>query len=214
MTHHRPGDAVDRPARAAGGLRPGRQPDRRGEDARHGPPGGRLAPGVLLLGRAARARRRGRSRSCSSTGRRAKTSGRSGSTPRRPGTSASGRAWQEAAREVREELGIQVELSDMVALGRHRQQHHHANGLIDREHHALHLLTPGPPDAAYAAGPAARWPGSAWIDADDLLGLVEGQLGEATARYRAVDAPPDAFVERTLDGRPTWCRTRTATTAG
>lgn len=108
-----------------------------------------------------------------------------------------GESLAEAAREVREELGIQVELSDMIGLGRHRQQHDHANGLIDREHHALHLLTPGPADAEYRPDPC-EVAGLAWIDADDLLGLVEGRLGEATARYRAVDASPDAFVERTL----------------
>jgi isopentenyldiphosphate isomerase len=108
-----------------------------------------------------------------------------------------GESMAEAAREVREELGIQVELSDMIALGRHRQQHRHANGLIDREHHALHLLTPGPDDAAYAPDPR-EVAGLAWIDADDLLGLVEGRTGEAVARYRAVDAPPDAFEERKL----------------
>ena len=108
-----------------------------------------------------------------------------------------GESLEEAAREVREELGIEVELHDMVPLGRHRQQHDHANGLIDREHHALHLLTPGPPDSAYRPD----WrevAGLAWIDADDLLGLVEGRLAEATARYRAVDPSPDAFEARTL----------------
>jgi isopentenyldiphosphate isomerase len=108
-----------------------------------------------------------------------------------------GESMAEAAREVREELGIQVELSDMVALGRHRQQHQHANGLIDREYHALHLLTPGPTDAAYAPD-SHEVAGLAWIDADDLLGLVEGRLSSATARYRAVDAPPDRWESRTL----------------
>jgi len=108
-----------------------------------------------------------------------------------------GESLEEAAREVREELGIAVELGDMIGLGRHRQQHHHPNGLIDREHHALHLLTPGPPDAAYAPDPR-EVAGLAWIDADDLLGLVEGTIVEATVRYRAVDAAPDGFVTRTL----------------
>ena len=110
-----------------------------------------------------------------------------------------GESLEEAAREVREELGIEVELRDMVPLGRHRQQHDHVNGLIDREHHALHLLTPGPPDAAYRPDPL-EVAGLAWIDADDLLGLVEGRIDSATARYRAVDAPADAFVDRTLTG--------------
>jgi isopentenyldiphosphate isomerase len=108
-----------------------------------------------------------------------------------------GESLEEAAREVREELGIEVELRDMVPLGRHRQRHDHANGLIDREHHALHLLTPGPPDAAYRPDPR-EVAGLAWIDADDLLGLVEGRLDVATARYRAIDAPAAGFADRTL----------------
>lgn len=108
-----------------------------------------------------------------------------------------GESLEAAAREVREELGIPVELADMVPLGRHRQQHHHANGLIDREHHALHLLTPGPADAAYAPDPQ-EVAGLAWIDAADLLGLVEGRLETATVRYRAVDAPPDRWESRAL----------------
>jgi isopentenyldiphosphate isomerase len=108
-----------------------------------------------------------------------------------------GESLEQAAREVREELGIAVGLADMIPLGRHRQQHRHPNGLIDREHHALHLLTPGPPDAAYAPDPR-EVAGLAWIDADDLLGLVEGWLGRATVRYRAVDAGPDGFVDRSL----------------
>ncbi|MGE3269752.1 MAG: NUDIX domain-containing protein [Chloroflexota bacterium] len=108
-----------------------------------------------------------------------------------------GESLEEAAREVREELGIQVELADMIPLGRHRQEHRHANGIIDLEYHQLHLLTPGPPDAAYAPDPL-EVAGLAWIDADDLLGLVEGRIAEATVRYRAVDAAPDGFVDRVL----------------
>jgi isopentenyldiphosphate isomerase len=108
-----------------------------------------------------------------------------------------GESMAEAAREVREELGIRVELSDLIALGRHRQQHDHVNGLIDREHHALHLLTPGPPDAAYQPDPR-EVAGLAWIALGDLLALVDGSLAAATVRYRAVDAPADAFVDRTL----------------
>lgn len=108
-----------------------------------------------------------------------------------------GESMEEAAREVREELGIRVELSDLIALGRHRQQHHHVNGLIDREHHALHLLTPGPADVAYQPDPR-EVAGLAWIALGDLLALVDGSLAAATVRYRAVDAPADAFVDRTL----------------
>lgn len=108
-----------------------------------------------------------------------------------------GESMAEAAREVREELGIAVELRDMVRFGRHRQQHDHANGLIDREYHVVHLLIPGPPDAAYQPDPR-EVAGLAWIGVDQLLALVEGRIDEAPARYRAVDAAPDAFVPRTL----------------
>jgi isopentenyldiphosphate isomerase len=108
-----------------------------------------------------------------------------------------GETMQEAAREVREELGIQVDLVDMVSVGRHRQENYHANGLIDREHHEIHLLVAGPPDEAYAPDPL-EVAGLAWIAADDLLGLVEERLAEATVRYRAVEAGPDGFVERVL----------------
>lgn len=108
-----------------------------------------------------------------------------------------GESMAEAAREVREELGIQVELDDLVTLQRHRQEHHHANGIIDREHHAIHLLTPGPPDEAYAPD-ANEVAGIAWIDADDLLALIEGRAEQATTRYRSVNAPPGQFVERIL----------------
>lgn len=125
-----------------------------------------------------------------------------------------GESMAEAAREVREELGIAVELADMAPLGRHRQQHDHANGLIDREYHVVHLLMPGPPDAAYQPDPR-EVAGLAWLGLDDLLGLVEGRISEATARYRAVDAAPDAFVTRALtlsdlvpyaDGYHRWLR--------
>jgi isopentenyldiphosphate isomerase len=108
-----------------------------------------------------------------------------------------GESMAEAAREVREELGIPVELADMVPLGRHRQENVHANGIIDREHHALHLLTPGPPDAAYQPDPH-EVAGLAWIDADDLIALAEGQAESAVVRYRAAEAAPDAFADRLL----------------
>lgn len=108
-----------------------------------------------------------------------------------------GESLEEAAREVREELGIAVELADLIPLGRHCQQHVHPNGLIDREHHALHLLTPGPADTAYAPD-AEEVAGLAWIDADALLDLVDGRASSVSVRYRAVGAAADLFVERTL----------------
>ena len=108
-----------------------------------------------------------------------------------------GETLDEAAREIEEELGIRVELAELIGLPRHRQQHHHPNGLIDREHHALHLLAVGPPDAAYRPSPHEVL-GLAWIDGDDLMALAEGRTESATVRYRAVDGPEDGFGPRRL----------------
>ncbi|MCC6178003.1 MAG: NUDIX domain-containing protein [Chloroflexi bacterium] len=108
-----------------------------------------------------------------------------------------GETLAEAAREVREELGIDVELADLIPFGRHRQEHDHANGLIDREYHALHLLTPGPPDAAYAPDPR-EVAGLAWVNANDLVALVEGEVASIPARYRPTGAPAEAFEDRAL----------------
>ncbi len=108
-----------------------------------------------------------------------------------------GETLEEAAREVEEELGIRVELAELIGLPRHRQQHHHPNGLIDREHHALHLLAVGPPDGAYRPNPDEVL-GLAWIDADYLVALAEGRAESATVRYRPADRPNDPFGPREL----------------
>ena len=50
-----------------------------------------------------------------------------------------GESLAHAVREVREELGLHVEIEELVSLPRHRQQHRHANGIVDREFHDLHL---------------------------------------------------------------------------
>lgn len=108
-----------------------------------------------------------------------------------------GESPEEAAREVREELGIDVAFDNLVPLGRHRQEQHHANGLIDREHHALHLLVPGPPDEAYAPNPAEVL-GVAWVPADGLVALAEGRAATLEASYRGSGAGPGAASPRTL----------------
>ncbi len=108
-----------------------------------------------------------------------------------------GESLDEAAREIEEELGIRVELAELVALGRHRQEHHHPNGLIDREHHALHLLAVGPPDAAYRPDPREVL-GLAWIDADDLVLLAEGRAESANVCYRPTEGGSERFEPRLL----------------
>ena len=108
-----------------------------------------------------------------------------------------GETLEQATREVREELGITVELHDLVPLDRHRQEHRHSNGLIDREHHALHLLVAGPPAADYAPNPAEVL-GLAWVRAADLLALVEGEQAAIESRYVAAGTSVEAAPRRIL----------------
>jgi isopentenyldiphosphate isomerase len=108
-----------------------------------------------------------------------------------------GETLEEAAREIEEELGVRVALAELAPLGRHRQEHRHPNGIIDREHHALHLLAVGPPDALYRPSPREVL-GLAWIDADHLVALAEGRAASAPVRYRPVDGRPGAFLPREI----------------
>jgi len=86
----------------------------------------------------------------------------------------------------------------MIPMGRHRQQHQHVTGLIDREQPRPAFADAGAGRCRLRAGPARGWPAIAWIDADVLLALVEGDAPEATVRYRAVEAARDAFEARVL----------------
>jgi isopentenyldiphosphate isomerase len=77
-------------------------------------------------------------------------------------------------REVEEELGLTVDERELVALPRHSQEHLHPNGIVDREHHALHLLRCDilleayRPDLLEVSGLAAA-------PAEALAELAEGQ---------------------------------------
>jgi isopentenyldiphosphate isomerase len=59
----------------------------------------------------------------------------------------------EMLREVREELGLLVAERELVCLPGHRQEHRHPNGIVDREHHALHLWRCELPFEAYRPSP-------------------------------------------------------------
>ena len=70
----------------------------------------------------------------------------------------------EAAREIEEELGLEVAFSELTPVMRHFQEHVHESGLVDREIHDVHLLScdrpledyrPGPEVAGLTAAPLA-----------------------------------------------------------
>jgi isopentenyldiphosphate isomerase len=80
----------------------------------------------------------------------------------------------EVLREVDEELGLVVTEQELMSLPRHRQEHRHANGIIDREHHDLHLLRRDLPFEAYRPSPT-EVSGLAGVPAVELADLAEGR---------------------------------------
>ena len=96
-----------------------------------------------------------------------------------------GESMREAVRELQEELGVPDQLEDLVAFGTHRQEHLHANGLIDREHHALHLLARRIDDSELRPDPG-EVQGLAWVPGSVLLDLAEGRRTEANVAYLSV----------------------------
>jgi isopentenyldiphosphate isomerase len=92
-----------------------------------------------------------------------------------------GESAAEAAREISEELGVEVSFSDLVYRGRERAPRRFANGLIDREFHQVYVLALDRPLAEYRPEPA-EVSGVAAFPSRALLDVVAGRLGfmEAT----------------------------------
>lgn len=59
----------------------------------------------------------------------------------------------QAAREIEEELGLHVDFAALVPVMRHRQEHRHESGIVDRELHDVHLLRCDLPLPDYRPGP-------------------------------------------------------------
>jgi isopentenyldiphosphate isomerase len=81
-----------------------------------------------------------------------------------------GETTAEAAREIDEELGLDVDVRDLEALPRHRQEHRHENGLVDRELHDVHLLRCDRPLEDYRPGPEVS--GLVSVPLDQLVELA------------------------------------------
>ena len=94
---------------------------------------------------------------------------------------------REAVRELWEELGIPDQLEDLVPFGSHRQEHLHASGLIDREHHALHLLARRIEDRELGPDPV-EVQGLAWVPGSVLLDLTEGRRTDSNVAYLSMSA--------------------------
>jgi isopentenyldiphosphate isomerase len=92
-----------------------------------------------------------------------------------------GESAEEAAREIAEELGLQVSFSNLVYRGRERAASRFANGLIDREFHQVYVLELDAPLGAYRPDPSEVI-GVAAFESVDLMALASGRVREIVAR--------------------------------
>jgi isopentenyldiphosphate isomerase len=100
---------------------------------------------------------------------------------------------EEAAREIAEELGLDIDFGELVYLGRERSSRRFANGLFDREHHQVYVLESDLPLDAYRPDPREVL-GLAAFPASGLLGLVAGRQAALTAS-EAVSVGIDGRLE-------------------
>src|SRR5438094_1338288 len=94
-----------------------------------------------------------------------------------------GESAEEAAREIAEELGLDVSFSQLVYRGREAAVHHFANGLIDREFHQVYVLEDDRPLTTYRPDPREVI-GLAAFPTVELIDLSEG----ATLAVAATEA--------------------------
>ena len=98
---------------------------------------------------------------------------------------------EEAAREIAEELGLDINFDELVYRGRERASRRFANGLTDREHHQVYVLACDRALREYRPDPREVI-GLAAFPSDGLLGVVAGRQ----ATVAAVEA-----VSVGIDGR-------------
>jgi isopentenyldiphosphate isomerase len=99
----------------------------------------------------------------------------------------SGETPEQAAREIAEELGIEVSFSALTYRGRERQSHTFPNGLIDREFHQVYVLESDRPLLDYRPDPREVIGLAAFLSRE-LIGLTEGEQGTITATEAVIVA--------------------------
>lgn len=103
----------------------------------------------------------------------------------------------EAAREIEEELGLRVDTRELRPLMRHRQEHLHDSGLIDREIHDVHLWRCELPLETYRPGPEVSGLAAAPLRA--IIELVSGTRDSISTSLVTFDDPENpARVALTL----------------
>jgi isopentenyldiphosphate isomerase len=86
----------------------------------------------------------------------------------------------EAAREIAEELGIEVRFEDLIFRGRESSARRFPNGLTDHEFHEVYVLYDDRPLTAYRPDPA-EVVGLAAFPLDALISVVAGEAVSVTA---------------------------------
>ena len=104
-----------------------------------------------------------------------------------------GETTAEAAREIDEELGLHVDVAELQPLGRHRQEHVHESGLVDRELHDIHLLRCDRPLEEYRPGPEVS--GIASVPLNALVELVTRERASLATTLVTFDATGRASRE-------------------
>ena len=97
-----------------------------------------------------------------------------------------GETTAEAAREIDEELGVHVDADELEPLARHRQEHVHENGLVDREIHDVHLLRSDRVPEEYRPGPEVL--GIVSVRLDQVIELAAGERESIATTLVTFDA--------------------------
>lgn len=92
----------------------------------------------------------------------------------------------QAARELDEELGLTVDVAALEPVMRHRQEHVHPNGLVDREIHDVYLLRCDRRLEDYRPGPEVS--GLTSVPLRALVELAQRTRGEIPATLVTFDA--------------------------
>ena len=100
----------------------------------------------------------------------------------------------QAAREIAEELGLDVNFADLTYRGREQGARHFDNGLIDREHHQVYVLESNRPLTDYRPDPGEVI-GLAAFGSGDVLAMAAGRLTKMHAT-EAVTVRPDGSLQR------------------
>jgi len=87
---------------------------------------------------------------------------------------------QDAAREIAEELGLDISFRELAYRGRERSSRRYANGLVDREHHQVYVLECDLPLSHYRPDPHEVM-GVAAFATSGVLALVAGRAAALEA---------------------------------